>query len=107
MTEEEKVNEFMKDWKAKYNPFAPMTEDYYFENEEEIEMELLHCVVEQTTFTRADGTEFKMNLNEFLQSCSYLSLEDRDVFMKAIFGECRRIFATKIYPNFIKEEEGK
>lgn len=107
MTEQEKVNKFMKDWKARYDPFAPMTENYYFENQEEIEMELFNWVVENSTFTRADGTEFKMNPNEFLQSCSHLPMEDRDKFMKAIFNECRRTFATKIYPNFIKEEEGK
>ena len=107
MTEEEKVNEFMKDWKAKYNPFAPMTEDYYWENEEEIEMELFGWVVENSTFTSEDGTEFKMHPYQFLQSCEHMSMEDRDVFMKAFFDECRRIFATKIYPNFIKEEEGK
>ena len=107
MTEEEKVNEFMKDWKAKYNPFAPMTEDYYFENQEEIEIELFEWVVKTSTFMREDGTEFKMNPYEFLQSCRHLPMEDRDKFMKAIFDECRRIFETKIYPNFIKEEQGK
>ena len=107
MTEEEKVNEFMKDWKAKYNPFAPMTKDFYFENEEEIEMELFEWVVRNITFKREDGTKFKINPNEFFQSSSNLSLEDRDVYIKAIFDECRRIFATKIYPNFLKEEEGK
>ena len=101
MTEKEKINKFMKDWETKYNPYAPMTEEYFYENEEEITQQLFLMVASSVKVELPDGNIKTLgnNVYSWLQS---VNPETRNEFFSRVSNECEYIFIKEIEPNFIK-----